>query len=409
MKQFRTILKFELKNYSQSKAFVGITLFLVLAIVAVMFFPRVQALFGSGAEVPAEKQTMLFAADDELSQMSLAFAAAFEDYEVLIFKESDEALREKIASGEAECAVVLESLTSYTYYVNNLSLYDQNTAVIDAILLNYYRLAAMEEAGIDLEDGAQILSQQITHRTENLGKDQMQNFLYTYIMVMALYMVIMLYGQMVATNVATEKSSRAMELLITAAEPNAMMFGKVLAACLAGFTQLLCIFGTAFVCYRLNADVWASNALIASIFNIPPELLGDMLLFFVLGFFVYAFLYGAVGSTVSKLEDVSTAVLPLSLLFMASFFLVVFSITGSNVDNLAMQICSFVPFTSPMAMFTRIAMSVVPAWQVALSAAILLASTAGIGVLAARIYRVGVLMYGNRPRFSALLRAVFKK
>lgn len=408
MKQFRTILGFELKNYSRSKAFVGITVFLVVAIVAVMFFPRIRALVGSGTAEPAEKQTMLFVAENELSQMSLAFAAALEDYEVLLSQDAPEALREKITAGEADCAVVLESLTSYTYYVNNLTMYDRNTAIIDAILLNYYRLAAMDEAGIAPEDGAQILSQQITHRTENLGKDQIQNFLYTYLMVMALYMVITLYGQMVATNVATEKSSRAMELLITAARPNAMMFGKVLAACIAGFVQLLCIFGTAFVCYRLTGSDWAGNALIASLFNIPPELLGYMLLFFVLGFFVYAFLYGAVGSTVSKLEDVSTAVMPLTLLFMASFFLVIFSISGSNVENLAMRICSFIPFTSPMAMFTRIAMSVVPAWQIALSAAILLASTVAIGVLSARIYRVGVLMYGNRPRPGALVRAVFR-
>lgn len=406
MRQFRTILKFELANYYKSKGFVGITLFLVLALAVTMFFPRLRALLADEGSVRTDRPTFLLVTDEENRELGLAFAAAFEDYEVLLSNESDEALREKVRSGEAECVVVLDGLLSYTYYVNNLSLYDQNTTVIDAILLSCYRLAAMNDAGVDLDDAADILSQQISHRTENLGKDQAQNFLYTYLMTMGLYMVIMLYGQMVATGVATEKSTRTMELLITGARPTAMMFGKVLAACCAGFAQLLLIFGTALVCYRLTEHDWAGNSMIASLFNIPTDLLGYMLLFFVLGFFVYAFLYGAVGSTVSKLEEVSTAVMPLSMLFMASFFLVIFSISGGNVDNVAMLICSFIPFTSPMAMFARIAMSVVPTWQIVLSAAILAASTAGIGVLAAKIYRVGVLMYGNRPKLGALLRAI---
>lgn len=86
------------------------------------------------------------------------------------------------------------------------------------------------------------MSIQITGEVESLGKDQFQNFFYTYIMIFALYMVILLYGQMVATNVATEKSSRAMEVLITSAKPNSMMFGKVLASCIAGLDAARCCY-----------------------------------------------------------------------------------------------------------------------------------------------------------------------
>ena len=222
------------------------------------------------------------------------------------------------------------------------------------------------------------------------------------------YMVILLYGQMVATNVASEKSSRAMELLVTSAKPTAMMFGKVIASCLAGLIQLVCVFGSAFLFYNLNKSYWSDNMIIDSIFGIPLDLLLFMLLFFVLGFFIYAFMYGAVGSTVSKLEDINTAVMPITMLFIIAFIVVMVSMSSGNVDTPIMVICSFVPFTSPMAMFTRIAMSTVPIYQIVISVLLLIGSVVGVGVLSARIYRVGVLLYGTSPKISSVLKAVFK-
>ena len=239
-----------------------------------------------------------------------------------------------------------------------------------------------------------------------LGKDQVKNYFYTYIMIFALYMVILLYGQMVATNVATEKSSRAMEVLITSAKPVSMMFGKVIASCLAGFVQLLAVFGSAFLFYNLNKDSWGDNGIVASIFDMPIELLIFMLVFFILGFVIYAFLFGAVGSTVSKLEDINTAVMPITMLFVIAFMVVMFSLAGNSVDTPVMVVCSYIPFTSPMAMFTRIAMSTVPWYEIAISIAILVASVIGVGVLSAKIYRVGVLMYGNAPKPKDLIKAL---
>lgn len=130
-------------------------------------------------------------------------------------------------------------------------------------------------------------------------------------MIFALYTVIMLYGQLVATNVASEKSSRAMEVLITSAKPTSMMFGKVFASCIVGFTQLVLVFGSALLFYNIN-KAQLQNPVIASIFDMPINLFIYMLVFFVLGFLIYAFLYGAIGSTASKLEDISTMVLPVT-------------------------------------------------------------------------------------------------
>lgn len=415
MSQFSTILKFELKGFFKNKIFVGVTLFLVLAIAIAMFFPRISSAFDSGSDQSGKSSgessdnPVMFIASAQSEQAAFvqqAFSEAFPGYDVRIAEDGIEKAKEQITAGEAECAFALDSLTSYTYYVNNLSMYDANTMTADEVLQNIYRMNAMTESGVPAGQVQEILSMQIDHETESLGKDQAQNFFYTYIMIFALYMVILLYGQMVATNVATEKSSRAMELLITSAKPTSMMFGKVIASCLAGLLQLICVFGSAILFYNVNKEYWGDNQIINSIFDMPFELLIYMLIFFVLGFLIYAFMFGAVGSTASKLEDINTSVMPITLLFIIAFLVVMMSMSSGDVDNTVMVICSYIPFTSPMAMFTRIAMSVVPFYQIIISIVILIGSVIGVGVFAAKIYRVGVLLYGTTPKIGSIIKAV---
>lgn len=414
MKQFGTILKFELMSYLKNKIFVGITVFLAAAIAVVMFFPNIMTAVGdkdSDAEESASTEGLMLLSMENLKNPEVieeSFSAAFADYEVEVTEEDEEAVKEKVVSGMAECAFVIDSPTSYTYYVNNLSLYDANTGVADEVLKSMYGMNAMIEGGMSLEAAGEVLAVQISHETESLGKDQMQNFFYTYIMIFALYMVILLYGQMVATNVATEKSSRAMELLITSARPVSMMFGKVVASCLAGFIQLLVVFGSSILFYNINRSHWEGNMIVASVFDMPPDLLVYMLIFFVLGFFIYAFMFGAIGSTASKLEDINTSVMPVTLLFVAGFIVVMMSMSNGNVDSLLMRVCSYVPFLSPMAMFTRIAMSTVPFYEIVISIGVLIGSVVAIGVISAKIYRVGVLLYGTTPKIGSILKAMKK-
>ena len=168
------------------------------------------------------------------------------------------------------------------------------------------------------------------------------------------------------------------------------------------------IFGSSILFFNLNKGFWADDMIISSIFNPPPALLLHLLLFFFLGFLVYAFLYGAVGSTVSRLEDVNTAVMPVTMLFMISFFLVLIPLAGGNVESTLIKVCSFVPFTAPMAMFTRIGMSSVPPVEIAVSVMILALSALLIGFLSARIYRAGVLLYGVKPTPAQII-AMLKK
>ena len=112
---------------------------------------------------------------------------------------------------------------------------------------------------------------------------------------------------------------------------------------------------------------------------------------------------------VSRLEDTTTAVMPITMLFMVSFFLVVIPLANGEIDGTMIRVCSFIPFSSPVAMFTRIAMGSVPPVEVAVSVLILALSAVLIGFLAARIYRVGVLMYGVRPSPAKIIAALKKE
>lgn len=413
MKQFGKIFRFEIKNYFANKIFVGVTVFLVLLITVVMFFPNIMNMINSSSKNESgvsdtQKPVMLIETDTPYYSDILKeqFETAFSDYEVKITDAELEEIKNIIMSDEAECAFVISGLTSYKYYVNNLSMYDMNVSIADTVLQSIYRINAMETAGLSREEAQSVLAVQIEHEEVSFGKDMMKNYFYTYIMVFALYMVILLYGQMVATNVASEKSSRAMELLITSAKPVSMMFGKVVASCTAGFIQLVLIFGSAFVCYNINESYWSGNEIIQSVFDMPFSLFIYMLIFFILGFFMYAFLYGAISSTVSKLEDINTAVMPVTMLFIIAFLVVMYSMGSSDMDNIIIKVCSYIPFTSPMAMFSRIAMSTVPFYEILISIIILAVSVIGTGVAAARIYRVGVLLYGTRPKPGVIIKAI---
>ena len=412
MKQFGKILKFELKGYLRNKIFVGITIFLVVGIVIAMFIPNIISMVqkNDSAVEAGDRPIMLIHSEDEdlSSIVKEYFGNAFKGYNVKIAEGSVDDVKSAITSGDAKCAFVMSSASSYTYYVNNLSISDDNPSVANTTLQEVYRVNAMVENGLTPEQAGEIMSVQIESSAEALGKVQVQSIIYAYIMIFALYAVILLYGQMVATNVATEKSSRAMEVLVTSANPTSMMFGKVLASCIAGFSQLVLVFGTAIVLYNVNKEA-LSNPLISSIFNIPVEIFIYLIIFFVLGFLIYAFMFGAIGSTASKLEDINTSVMPVTFLFIIAFMVVSFSLSDGSVDSVLMRVCSYIPFTSPMAMFTRICMSTVPWYEILISMMILVASTVGIGFVAAKVYRVGVLLYGMPPKMSTILKTVFKK
>ena len=407
MKQFWNILKFEFGAYLKNKVFVGITLLLVVALGITLSFPRFTGMVSQKEETPVEKAVILLADNTVDSTITLsAFEKGMPEKRVLLTDKGVDELKALVDSGEISGAIVVTSPTKYTYIVKNITMYDDVRYRIDEIMATKYRMVRMAQIGVTPDVTNEILFPTIEGEMIQIGKDQAQNFFYTYVLIFALYMAILLYGQFVATSVATEKSSRAMELLITSAKPTNLMFGKVIGSGLAGLLQLTAIFGSSFIFFNLNKDYWGENDVVNSIFNMPLSIFLYALLFFVLGYFIYAFLYGAVGSLASKVEDINTSVMPITFLFIIAFFVVMFSMSSGNVDSTVMIVASYIPFTSPMAMFVRIAMGDVAPIEIVISVAVLLVSTIGIGYLSAKIYKIGVLLYGKPPKLSSIIKSL---
>lgn len=411
MKQFFIIFKHELSQYFKNKMFVITTLILILAVSGFLFAPRIGEIINKSknAESSEEKKSEVLVKSDNanLEKLLPAIAASFPQQNVKITNDSVDEIKKQIKEQSVEFAFVLSSdLKSYTYLANVSALQDPNLNTMDSLLKTLYSHAYLKKHGLNDTQIAEVQNPNITHTIESISEDGTKNFWYAYVMVFVLYMVIIMFGQKVAMSVVTEKTSRAMEVLITSASPVALMFGKILASSVAGIFQITAIFGSAFISYNINKSYFETNAVINTLFNFPASLVGYLLIFFLLGFLIYSFLFGAMASTVSKIEDLSSVVMLIQIIFVAGFVVSTNAMTSGDVNSELMKGLSLFPLTSPMAMFTRIAMSEVPGLEILLSVAFLILATVLIGYIAAKIYRVGVLMYGTKPTLAKIIKAI---
>ncbi len=228
-------------------------------------------------------------------------------------------------------------------------------------------------------------------------------------MTVLIFMMIVLYGNWVAMSVVDEKSSRVMEVILNAATPFQLLSGKVLGVGAVALLQYLAILLAGGVALLLQGRVASLILGDAGGVGLPEGLTIAMLLVFglygVLGFLLYAVLYAAAGSLVSRQEDVNSAVMPMSLVSAAGYFVAVYASTGLlDVRAGWIVALSQVPFVSPFLMLSRVVAGEAEIWEIALSVAILVMTTVGALWVAGRVYAAGVLLYGQRPGLRAIWR-----
>ncbi|UOE96135.1 ABC transporter permease [Alkalihalobacillus sp. LMS39] len=218
----------------------------------------------------------------------------------------------------------------------------------------------------------------------------MQAYWMVYGLVFAIYLIVIVMGTMIATEVATEKSSRVMELIISSVNPVTQMLGKLVGIGLAGLVNLIPLLLAFFF------GSWLSgNEFFETLFTdiIDPTLLSYVFILIILGYFVYGGIAAMLGALVSRAEDVNYAIQPLIVIAMIAFFLAIFGL--NTPDSAIIQILSYVPFFTPQLLFLRIGMGTVPVWEVYVIIVILMVSAILINILAAKVYKGGVLMYGK--------------
>lgn len=410
MNNFFIVFKFELMGYIKKKSYIISTLILSLIVIIGMAIPR---LFlnsslnseSSGADKNKEKSVIAVYDASNENVLNMDYLKSFFDKTDIKLCSSKDEIEKLVKSEDVEAGFIVDSPNSYQYFVNNKGFSDYNQQTFESALSKMYRDKKMIDMGLNPNDIESIYSLNMESTVNILGKDATSSFGYTYVYIMFLYMVVLIYGQMIATSVTVEKSSRAMELLVTSTSSNSLIFGKVIGTVVATIIQVCIVFICAVISFEINKS--ALNDILTSIVQVPLNVIISFFVFGILGYVFYAFIFGTLGALVSKPEDLGSSLSSITIIYVVVFFAVLFGL--QNPNNNLMTILSFIPFSSFMAMPVRIAMSGVGIVQVILSFIILLVSTILLGMLASKIYRRATLMYGNPIKIKNALKWIKDK
>ncbi|MCU0234395.1 MAG: ABC transporter permease [Thermoanaerobaculales bacterium] len=280
--------------------------------------------------------------------------------------------------------------------------------VLERAVNNVVVAERLTGAGLDPES-VRELTKRVDLRTLKLGRggeetsDQGQTFLLAYVFMMIIYVTVLMYGIYVMRGVLEEKSSRVVEVVISTLKPFELMLGKILGIGAVGLTQFL-------IWALLMAAVTAPGAAAAvgvegiELPSIPGQLLAFFVVYFVLGFLLYGTLYAGIGAAfdteqeAQNFQGVVTMFLVVPLVLMMQIL--------NQPDGTLSVVLSLIPFFTPMLMFLRMTLSPVPPLQLAASVALMVAAILACTWLVAKIYRVGILMHGSKPKWKDLARWV---
>jgi ABC-2 type transport system permease protein len=223
-------------------------------------------------------------------------------------------------------------------------------------------------------------------------------FLEVVVMVMLLYMAVLLYGISVMRSVLEEKNSRILEVLLSSATSTELMAGKLLGVGAVGLTQILV--------WVVMAGVFALPAMAMQPafvdLQIPTGVLVAFAVFFFLGYFLYSTIYATIGAITTTEQEGQQLQFFIVIPLVLSVFMLAPVVRNPDAPTVVWM--SMIPFFAPVLMYARIVVQTPPVWQIALSLFLLIGTTAGILVLCARIYRIGILIYGKRPNLPEILK-----
>ncbi|HJQ22665.1 MAG TPA: ABC transporter permease [Blastocatellia bacterium] len=261
----------------------------------------------------------------------------------------------------------------------------------------------LERAGI-AGDRAKGITRRVELNTTKLTaeggaqEDSGASFIIAFIMLFFMYMTVLFYGLFVMRGVIEEKQSRIVEIVVSSVKPEEMMLGKLIGIGLVGLTQIGIWVTSVALLSTVGLSMFASRGI--ALPHLPLSLLVYFVVFFVLGYFLYATLYALVGATVGSEEEAQQAQFPVTIIIVIP--MMIFTTVVANPNGPLAVTLSMIPFFAPTLMMLRIAVINPPLWQILLSMAIMLVTILGAVWLAARIYRVGILMYGKRPSLAEL-------
>jgi len=431
VEQVRTILKREYLTRIKSKAFWITTLLLPLGMAALVVVPSLIAMRAKASHrlaivdrtgtVGVELERRLTAGlstsaredpfrnrETQVANFAVELAAAAPDAEA---QRAD--LDRRVLAGEIDAWLWIDQAgldkDQVEYHAESVSNFITQSRV-EEVVSRVVGEARLKQAGIDageverLTRGIEIETTRVL--AEGSRKEGgLAGFFLAYFLFFLLYMVVMLYGQQVMNGVLEEKSSRIVEVILSTVNPSELMVGKLLGIGLIGLTQLAIWLGT--MVALSTPAVLGALAMLPDGTQLPQVTLGLAIHFFVnflLGFFVFASLYAAIGAATNNVQEAQQLAGFLVIFLIAPVLFVVPVI--NDPDSTLAVVLSLIPMFTPLLMMLRIAVKMPPLWQILAGYAITATFLAFLVWGCARIYRVGILMYGKKPTLAELWRWV---
>ena len=422
MRDILTVFRFTLRDGARKKAFWVTTIIVLVLIVGICCIPRVMELFsggstpepgtetpGSSAGEPAEKTETCYLIDEQqlIPGAAEALAAALPQADVIAGEESqlDSYKTEAEEDNSIYIVQVLPSeqgaLPKVQFYVHDI-LSGAPTDTVTAVLKTTYVSQALQSAGVSADMAALALSD-MTYDMAIVGKMDMSGYVLGILLTMLTFFAVYYYGYGVAMSVASEKTSRVMETLVVSAKPSRILIGKILGMGVLGMLQMLMFLVVGALGYTLlvPADFTIGGMPLAlSAFTPASAVL--ILVYFLLGYALYAVLNSVCGATVSRTEDLNAAMMPTVFISLIAFYAAYMVMFIPN--EAAKRIVTYIPFTSPFLLPFRLLNETVPATDIAISLVLLVVCIALVALLSIRIYSASVLHYGQRLKLKDILK-----
>lgn len=392
----RTLLLIK-QNYLQkvkAKSFILMTLLYMAVILVAVNWTSIKDVFSGDDQVKV-------ALVDETKQLGATFPEKG-DVEFEATSEDRKALEKKVKDGDYDGALILTGKDSklnaqfITYDSPSLATQQAVETHVDTAS-KLYGIQQLNLSAAEAETllSAQTVIDEVSLKKDDSGKSSASKMIgigVSYVMGFLIYLFVITYASMITTDIASEKGSRVLEVLMASIRPNQHLMGKIVSVFLLGFTQIVILVVTALVGLKLaKEDLWATVADMLK--DLSGAYIWIVIGFFLLTMLLYLTLGALMGSLVSKVEEAGQATMPLMMLMMAGFFSLVYGMT--NPDTILVKILSFVPFTSGMLMPLRYSSTDLSLSMAIISLAILFITLVVVFMATVALYRRSVLTYST--------------
>ena len=401
MKDIISVMKFTMLDMVKRKSFIISTLIILVIIVVGINVPNI---IDSLSEEDY-KEKLLIVDSDNLFEDNLSLLTDINsDYEIIISNDSYEKIKEKIEKDEVDAAIIIEKQENgvkVRYIVETIFMDEVVPEDIIASINGLYTNIQISKLGLSEEEMLSITPNFEFTIEQTEEEEASGNVFAIMLMSIVLFFAIYYSAFQVSSSITTEKTSKIIETLVTSTSPKTIVIGKTVGIGLVGLLQMIVIVGTALITAHFCLDKELIS-MVLDMSNVTVYLGIVTIIYFILGYFVFAFLYALTGSTVSKPEDVQSANGPVAIIAVIGFYIAYFTMMNptSNLNYFA----SLFPFSSPFCMPFRMMMGLANPTSIIISIVILALTILIIANVTIKIYSNAILNTGTKMNIKDLVK-----